>query len=107
LYLPPPGAGFEMGGDALGRQTSWPKTTIYLDLSQIAADLHQPLYPHVLALDAEPAAAYQRTAHFDFSSMPPARHRAYAFQWFSFAVALAAIFVILHRRRRKPIRKRD
>lgn len=107
LYLPPPGAGFEMGGDALGRQTSWPKTTIYLDLAQVAADLHRPLYPHVLALDAEPTGAYQRSAHADFSSMPPARHRAYAFQWFSFAVALAAIFVILHRRRPKPPRKRD
>jgi surfeit locus 1 family protein len=106
LYLPPPGAGFEMGGDALGSQTAWPKTTIYLDLPQVAADLHRPLYPRVLALDAEPAVAYQRTAHFDFSSMPPARHRAYAFQWFSFALALAVIFVILHRRR-KPAAKRD
>jgi cytochrome oxidase assembly protein ShyY1 len=97
LYLPPPGAGFEMGGDALARQATWPKTTIYLDLAQLAADLHQPLYPRVLALDADASSTYQRKAHVDFSAMPPARHRAYAFQWFSFAVALAAIFVILHR----------
>jgi len=100
LYLPPPGAGFEMGGDALDRQTTWPKKTIYLDLAQVAADLQQPLYPRVLALDAEPASPYQRHAQVDFSSMPPARHRAYAFQWFSFAAAVAVLFVILHRKRR-------
>lgn len=102
LYLPPPGAGFEMGGDALSQQATWPKTTIYLDLPQVAADLRQPLYPRVLALDAEASSAYQRNTHFDFSAMPPSRHRAYAFQWFTFAVAIAALFVILHRPRRNP-----
>jgi cytochrome oxidase assembly protein ShyY1 len=105
IYLPPPGAGFEMGGDALGRQQRWPKTTIYLDLGQLAADLERPLYPRVLALDADPASIYVREHHFDFSSMPPARHRAYAFQWFSFAVAIVVIFLVLHRKRR--IRRTD
>ena len=100
LYLPPPGVGLELGGDALGRQAHWPKTTIYLDLAQVAQDLGRSLYPRVLALDADPSAIYQRAHAFDFSSMPPARHRAYAFQWFSFAVAVLAIFVILHRKRR-------
>jgi cytochrome oxidase assembly protein ShyY1 len=66
----------------------------------VAQDLGRPLYPRVLALDADPSAIYQRAHAFDFSSMPPARHRAYAFQWFSFAVAVLAIFVILHRKRR-------
>lgn len=100
IYLPPPGTGFEMGGDALARQARWPKSTIYLDLAQLAADLRQPLYPRVLALDPDPAAVYLRERHFDFSSMPPARHRAYAFQWFSFAVAIVVIFLVLHRKRR-------
>jgi cytochrome oxidase assembly protein ShyY1 len=97
LYLPPPGVGLELGGDALAGQAHWPKTTIYLDLAQVARDLNRPLYPRVLALDADPATRYQRVHAFDFSAMPPARHRAYAFQWFSFAVAVLAIFVILHR----------
>jgi cytochrome oxidase assembly protein ShyY1 len=78
----------------------WPKTTVYLDLDQVAQDLHRPLYPRVLSLDAEPASGYQRVHAFDFSSMPPARHRAYAFQWFSLALAVLAIFVVLHRKRR-------
>jgi cytochrome oxidase assembly protein ShyY1 len=29
--------------------------------------------------------------------MPPARHRAYALQWFSFALAAIVMFVVLHR----------
>lgn len=100
LYLPPPGIGLELGGDALAGQARWPKTTVYLDLAQVAKDLGRPLLPRVLALDADPAAIYQREHAFDFSAMPPARHRAYAFQWFSFAVAVLVIFVILHRKRR-------
>jgi cytochrome oxidase assembly protein ShyY1 len=100
LYLPPPGIGLELGGDALAGQAHWPKTTVYLDLAQVAKDLGRPLFPRVLALDADPAAIFQREHAFDFSAMPPARHRAYAFQWFSFAVAVLVIFVILHRKRR-------
>jgi cytochrome oxidase assembly protein ShyY1 len=100
VYLPPPGVGLEMGGDALAGQAHWPKTTIYLDLGQVAKDLGRPLYPRVLALDADPAAVYQREHAFDFSAMPPSRHRAYAFQWFSFAAAVLAIFLVLHRKRR-------
>ena len=106
LYLPTPGLGFEMGGNALVRQSHWPKTTIYLELSQVAADLGSPVYQQVLALDADPASIYVREHMLDFSSMPPARHRAYAFQWFTFAVAAVVILLVLHRRRpSKPLDK--
>ncbi len=99
LYVPAPGVGFEMGGNALARQTRWPKTTVYLDLPQVAADLGATLYPQVLLLDADPSSIYVREHTIDFSSMPPARHRAYAFQWFTFAVAAVVILLVLHRRR--------
>jgi cytochrome oxidase assembly protein ShyY1 len=32
--------------------------------------------------------------------MPPARHRAYALQWFSFAIAAIVMFFVLHRVKR-------
>jgi len=101
IYQPPPGHGFEMGGNALAQQKQWPKTSIYLDMDQVAADLHATLYPRVLVLDADPAAIYVRVHALDLSSMPPARHRAYAFQWFAFAVAAVVMFVVLHRKRRR------
>ena len=104
LYVPPPPVGFEMGGDALARQTHWPKNSIFLDPAEIARDLGRPLYPRMLALDADPASIYVRVHTLDFSSMPPARHRAYAFQWFTFAFAAVAILLAVHRKRkpRKP-----
>jgi cytochrome oxidase assembly protein ShyY1 len=104
IYVPPPGVAFEMGGDALTTQQHWPKTTIYLDPKQVATDLGARLYPRVLALDADPASIYVRVHTLDFSSMPPSRHRAYAFQWFTFALAALVIFLVLHRKRRPPAR---
>ncbi|TAM58024.1 MAG: SURF1 family protein [Rhodanobacter sp.] len=103
-YVPPPPTGIEMGGNALARQTRWPKDSIFLDPAEIAHDLGRPLYPRVLALDADPDSGYVREHTFDFSTMPPARHRAYAFQWFSFAVAAVVILLVVHRKRdpRKP-----
>jgi len=53
----------------------------------------------VLALDADPASIYERVHTLDFSAMPPARHRAYAFQWFSFALAVVVILLVLNRKR--------
>jgi len=100
LYVPPPPLGFEMGGDALARQTQWPKSSIFLDPVAVARDLGRPLYPRVLALDADPASIYVRVHTLDFSSMPPARHRAYAFQWFSFAIAAVVILLVLNRKRK-------
>ena len=103
-YVPPPPTGIEMGGNALARQTRWPKDSIFLDPAEIAHDLGRPLYPRVLALDADPASDYVREHTLDFSTMPPARHRAYAFQWFSFAVVAVVILLVVHRKRdpRKP-----
>ncbi len=104
LYVPAPSTGFQMGGDALTRQTRWPKSSIFLRLDEISRDLGRPLYPRVLGLDPDPASIYTRVRTLDFSSMPPARHRAYAFQWFSFALAVVVILLVLHRKRdrRKP-----
>ncbi|GAB3023656.1 MULTISPECIES: SURF1 family protein [Oleiagrimonas] len=97
IYVPPPAAGLKLGGDALKKQQTWPKLTTYIDLNQIATDLDAKLYPRALLLDPDPAAAYVREWTPGF--MPPARHYGYAFQWFAFAVAALAIFVILHRKK--------
>jgi Uncharacterized conserved protein len=102
LYLPPPGPGFEMGGDALTRQTRWPKKSIFLDTREVSRDLGQPLFPRMLALDPDAASPYQRVRVPDFGAMTPARHRAYAFQWFCFAVLAVVILLVLHRRRAAP-----
>ena len=98
LYVPPPPTGFKMGGNALARQTQWPKKSIFLTMAEVAGDLGRPLYPRVLALDADTSTIYVRQHTLDLS-MPPARHRAYAFQWFAFALAAVVILLVLHRKR--------
>ncbi|MEP7187479.1 MAG: SURF1 family protein [Rhodanobacter sp.] len=99
LYVPPPPVGFEMGGDALRLQKQWPKDTIFIDPAEISRDLGHALLPRVLALDDDPASIYVREHKLDLSAMTPARHRAYAFQWFSFALAAVVILLVLNRRR--------
>ena len=54
---------------------------------------------HLIALDADPASVYVREHAYDFSAMPPARHRAYAFQWFFFAAVAVTIYLLALRRR--------
>ncbi|WP_284691676.1 SURF1 family protein [Pinirhizobacter soli] len=105
LYVPTPGIGIRMGGNALPTQNAWPKTTIYLDTTEIGMDLKQRMFPRVLLLDADPHAAYVRDWTPGF--MPPARHRAYAFQWFTFALAAVVIFFILHRKPRRRAKGRS
>jgi cytochrome oxidase assembly protein ShyY1 len=98
IYAPPPLPGLKLGGNPLVRQQSWPKLVTWIDTRQIASDLHRTLYPHVLLLDPDPHSAYLR--HWTANVMPPARHRAYALQWFSFAIASVVLFFVLHRAKR-------
>ena len=103
LYAKPPHEGLKLGGNQLPKQSQWPKTSIYIDLGQIGTDLGRQLFPRVLLIDPDPATVYVRQWVPD--TMPPSRHRAYAFQWFTFAAAAIAIFIVLHRRH--PRKKRD
>jgi cytochrome oxidase assembly protein ShyY1 len=94
VYAPFPGNGIRVGGNALTRQAQWPKLTLAIDAQEIAADLNRPLLPRVLLLDADAASGFVRS--WTPSVMPPERHRGYAVQWFTFAVAAIVIFVLLH-----------
>ncbi|MGN6312284.1 MAG: SURF1 family protein [Rhodanobacteraceae bacterium] len=98
LYAPPPAPGLKLGGNPLTRESAWPKLLTFIDLRALAGDLHQALYPRVLLLDPDPASPYVREWTPDV--MPPSRHRAYAFQWFTFALAALVIFFIMHRDKR-------
>jgi cytochrome oxidase assembly protein ShyY1 len=95
LYAPPPAPGLKLGGNPLTREGAWPKLLTFIDLRALGQDLHRSLYPRVLLLDTDPASPYVREWTPDV--MPPSRHRAYALQWFSFAIAALIIFVIMHR----------
>jgi cytochrome oxidase assembly protein ShyY1 len=94
MYAPFPASGLRLGGSVLPKQSAWPKLTLAIDREEIAADLGRPLLPRVLLLDADAASGFERT--WTPALMPPERHRAYAFQWFAFALAALVAFVVLH-----------
>ncbi len=100
LYTAPPAAGLELGGNQLTKQTDWPKLTTYLKIGQVERDLGQHLFPGVLLTDPEPSAPYGRIWTPTF--VPPARHQAYALQWFTFAMAALVIFLSIHLRKVSP-----
>lgn len=97
VYAPFPGNGIRVGGDVLTTQSAWPKLTLAIDAREIAADLKQALLPRVLLLDAEQRSGFARA--WTPAVMSPQRHRAYAFQWFAFAIAALVIFGVLHFRK--------
>lgn len=97
IYAPFPGNGLRVGGNALPKQAAWPKLTLAIDADEIAADLDRPLLPRVLLLDADADAGFARK--WTPTAMPPERHRAYALQWFAFAIAALVIFGLLHSRK--------
>lgn len=95
IYAPPPLPGLKLGGNPLVREKTWPKLVTWIDTGEIAADLHASVYPHVLLTDPDPHSAYIRS--WTANVMPPARHRAYAMQWFCFAIAAIVMFFVLNR----------
>lgn len=94
IYAPISGGGIHLGGNALPQQTHWPKLTIYLDADAIANDLDGTLLPRQLLLDADPSSGFVREWTPTF--IAPERHRAYALQWFTFALVAVVIFAKLH-----------
>lgn len=87
----------------------WPVSVISIDPALVAHWLGQPLLPVVLRLDAG--------IHFDQAALPrhwqqptrltPARHRAYAVQWFLFAAIALGIYLVLGWRRRHTPQETD
>ena len=100
LYAPPPGSGLRLGGNALPRQTGWPKRTIYLDIGEVSQDLGRTLDAKILLLAPEAGSGFVREWRPDV--FPPERHRAYAFTWFTLAAVVAAVFIGMHWRKDTP-----
>ncbi len=76
--------------------SSWPETIQFLDLAWLKNHLEVSIYPYILVLDADHTDALQY--NWQPNMMPASRHRAYAFQWFALAVAMAIAWGIVIRR---------
>lgn len=84
--------------------SEWPKVVQFPGAGEFAAMLEQPVAASRLLLDANAAEGFERD--WKPPGIPPARHYAYAFQWFGLAVALIVIFIVMARRGRRNIENR-
>ncbi len=106
--LPTPGGSVEIRGmidlereplPLLGasgyEQTDWPKIVQRIELEQMASQLDSTLIPVVVLLDGGAPGGFVREwkAHYGF---PPSHHQGYALQWFSLAVALLVLYVVVN-----------
>ncbi|WP_448565886.1 SURF1 family protein [Thalassotalea ganghwensis] len=67
------------------QQQSWPKRIQAIDLNKISQNIGQKLLPFVVYLDKKEDIGFAK--NWQPIVMPPEKHRGYAFQWFSLAVA--------------------
>ena len=86
-------------GDEEPLRPGYPIVLQALRLESFAAHLGAPLLDFVLLLDASAPFGYQRQWK-PYYGITPDKHRAYAFQWFSLALALLLIFLTVNTRKR-------
>ena len=93
----PATGGFRLGA-ARPTAPGWQPLWQYVDLQAYAAGAPFPVQPVVVLLDPDsPAGGYTRQwARLDSGI---ATHQGYAFQWFSLAAALVAIYILVNTRR--------
>jgi len=93
----PQAGGFRLG-PARPAGAGWQPVWQYLDLDEYARQVSFPLQPVVMLLDPgnQPGGLVRHWARLDTGI---ATHQGYAFQWFSLAVALAAIYILVNTRR--------
>jgi len=82
--------GYQKGG--------WPKVVQRIELQRMSALLGYRLLPFVLWLDPKAGASLIREWQ-PYYGLSPARHRAYAFQWFALALTLFCLYVWASSRR--------
>lgn len=80
-------AGYEFG--------AWPRVVQRVELATMEAQLGYSLLPYVVQLDPDEPRGFVRQWQ-PYVGIGPERHRAYAFQWFSLAVALVIIYVAVN-----------
>ena len=92
--LPQPG--MRLGEDDCNRE-KWPRVVQYPRREAVGCLLEAPIKDGILLLAVDQPYGFER----DWSAevMPPAKHYGYAFQWFSLALALTVIFLVVNTRR--------
>ncbi len=94
LLNEPPEVGFQLGSQEALDSENWPNMMTYYDSELIDEALEGPVDSRVIQLDPDHEAGF---AGRDWQPVVfgPERHRAYAFQWFSIALAVFILWLVL------------
>jgi surfeit locus 1 family protein len=79
----------------------WPRRIPYFDSKLLAKDLNQKVFPGLLLLDPHASNGFVRD--WSIVIMPPAKHYAYAVQWFLFALIALSLYVCLNLKPKKEV----
>lgn len=93
LLSPPPSGGIALGAGMAEESEGW--LMLRVDIPAISAAAGTPLAARVLRLDPASPLGYQRDLELLPNTLPPAKHRGYALQWFALALAVLAVALIL------------
>lgn len=93
LLSPPPSGGIALGAGMAEDTTGW--LMLRADIAAISAAAGTPLAARVLRLDPALPLGYERDLELLPNTLPPAKHRGYAFQWFGLAASMLAAAMIL------------
>jgi len=92
-----PSPGLASGRSGPEARAAWPRVTSYPSLAELSAALGAPLAARIVLLDPQARFGYVRD--WQPPGMAPLRHRAYALQWWSFAVLALVVWAIMSTRR--------
>ncbi len=87
-------------GPIVDNPGQWPQLLQQPDLAVISESLNAPLYPWILLLESDINDGLVREWALT-NIMPPAKHIGYAVQWFSLALALLVLFIVVSTHRVK------
>ena len=93
----PDTGGFRLGEVSL--QGIWPQLVPFIDIDAMQPQFDNRLLPMVLWLAPEQAGHYQR--HWNPAWEDPNRSRAYAVQWFCFALIACVLYIVLNLRKQE------
>lgn len=104
LLSPPPSGGIALGAGMAEQPEGW--LMLRVDIPAISAAVGSPLAARVLRLDPASPLGYERDLALLPNTLPPAKHKGYALQWFGLAAAVFVTALILtfrtpRRRRRR------